>query len=115
MKKLVIALLAAVLFIPAIAFAQNSQQSQDEKNAQQERNQAAQVDEMGGTTLPKHNMTGMVSDNGKTFTSDNKSYVVNNPKSLKNYNGQSVAVVFLFNTDDNTIRILSASPAQSRP
>ncbi len=115
MKKFILACLTLVLSVPLLMFAQNSTQQQDDqaKKAQEEANQAAQVDEMGGTTLPKHTMSGAVSNNGKTLTSDNTSYVVGNPKKLKSYDGQSVSVVFQFDTDNNTIHIVSVSPSQS--
>jgi hypothetical protein len=112
MKKLMVAVFVMALFVPAIALARSSGQ-QDDKNTQAQQNQAAQTDQMGGNTMPKHNMSGMVSNDGKTFTSDNKSYIVKNPKALKGYDNQSVAVEFRFNTDSNTIRILSVSPAQA--
>lgn len=114
MHKLTTALLGIALSLPAIAAAQNSPQQQDKKNTQQEQNQAAMTDEMGGNTMPRHTMLGTVSNNGKNFTSDNKVYLVNNPKELKNYDNQSVSVEFLFNTDNNAIHILSASPAPNQ-
>lgn len=114
MKKLTTALLGIALSIPTIALAQNSQQQQDEKNTQQQQNQAAMTDQMGGNTMPKHTMSGMVSNKGTNLTSDNKVYTVSNPKALKGYDNQSVSVEFRFNTDSNTIRVLSVSPAPSQ-
>lgn len=115
MDRVTTALLAIALSIPAIAFAQNNGQQQDDsKKTQEQQNQAAMTDQMGGNTMPKHTMSGMVSNNGKTLTSGDKSYIVKNSKALKGYDNQSVSVVFLFNTDSNTIRILSVSPAPSQ-
>ena len=106
MKTVLTLLLTAALFLPAMAFAQNGGQ-QDDKAAQQEANQAASVAMTGGTTQPQYTMTGMVSDNGKTFTSGDTSYVVDNPKSLKDHDNQNVTVRFQFNTDRNTLHIIS--------
>ncbi len=111
MKKVMIALLAGALSIPVLAFAQQDTQSAD-KADQQKANQSAEVAENGSSTLPQHSMTGMVSNNGQTFTSDNKSYIVNNPHTLKAYNDQSVMIKFQFNADQNKIHIVSVSPAQ---
>ena len=105
MKKLLLALFAAALLLPAAAFAQNAQNDQANKKTQEEQNQAAQVSEMGSTTMPQHSMTGMVGQQGKTLTSDNTVYQVNNPGELKNYDNQNVTVTFQFNTDTNTIHI----------
>jgi hypothetical protein len=110
MKKLIPALLALALSIPVLAFAQAS--TQEDKNTQAQQNQAAQVDSMGGTTLPSHTMTGTVSNAGSNFTSGDKTYMVSNPKSLKNYSDQSVTVVFKYDADNNKIRIVKVNPGQ---
>ncbi|MGC2108466.1 MAG: hypothetical protein WA655_03050 [Candidatus Korobacteraceae bacterium] len=120
MKKLMIAVLAVGLSVPAIAFAQDTAQQpnsaqQNNKTMQQGQNQAAETDQMGMNTQPQHTMAGMVSNGGKTLTSGDTSYLVNNPKALKKYDNQSVSVKFQFNpNNNNTIHILSASPAQSQ-
>ncbi len=113
MKKVMLAVLAMALFVPAMAFAQSSQTTdQADRHAQQEANQAAETSEMGMNTMPQHHMTGMVSNDGKQLTSDNTVYRVNNPGALKQYSNQNVTVKFVFNTDNNSIHILSASPGQ---
>jgi len=112
MTRFITALLATALFLPAMAFAQNSSQSDTARQAQrQEANQAAQDQMDGGDTSPHHSMTGMVSDNGKTFTSNNTTWQVSNPHALKNYNNQNVTVKFQFNTDNNTIKIDKVTPS----
>ena len=108
MKKVTTAFLAMALSVPAIAFAQDTQ---NDKRTQQQMNQAAQTDQEGSNTQHKHHMSGVVSNNGKTLTSDNTSYIVSNSGKLKNYDDQSVTVKYIFNTDSNSIRILSVSPA----
>ncbi|HKD85613.1 MAG TPA: hypothetical protein VKB58_12755 [Terriglobales bacterium] len=117
MKKMMLALLAIALSIPAIAFAQNSTQDQPSQRDQQmqaQENQAAQQSQMGSTTFPKQAMSGMVSNNGRSLTSNNKTYQISNPKTLKAYDGQSVSVQYIMNTDNNTIKVLSVSPSQSQ-
>lgn len=117
MKKMMLALLAMTLSIPAIAFAQNStqdQQDQAQRQTQAQQNQAAQVSQEGMTTMPRQAMSGVVSNNGKTLTSDNKSYQVSNANSLRRYDGQTVSVQYVMNTEKNTIRILSVSPSGPR-
>jgi hypothetical protein len=110
MNKVTIAFLSIALFIPAVAFAQNGGQ-QDDKKMQEQQNQAAMASVTGENDQERHTMSGMVSNNGKMFTSGNTIYTVSNPKSLKAYDNQSVTVKFQFNTDSNTIHIVSASPA----
>ena len=111
MKKVTTAFLAIALSVPALAVAQSNAQ-QDDKNAQAQQNQAAETNQMGSSTMPQKTMSGMVGDNGKTLTSDNKTYMVNNPKALKNYNNQTVAAVIQFDTDNNKIHIVSVTAAQ---
>jgi hypothetical protein len=69
------------------------------------------ANQMGADSQPQRQMSGMASNNGKTLTSNDKAYVVNNPKALKGYDDKSVAVVYQFNTDNNTIHIISVQPA----
>jgi len=113
MQKMMTALLAMALATPMLAFAQSGQM-QDQKAAQQQQNQASSIDQTGQTTMPRHSMTGMVSDGGKGFTSDNKTYVVENPKKLAKYDNQNVSIELKFDTERNTIHVLSVTPAQSQ-
>ncbi len=101
MKKMMAVLLGVALSVPAIAFAQNTQQPNG-KHEQQEANQAAQENMTGGSAQPQHTMSGMVSNGGRTLTSNNTGYVVNNPNALKDHDNQSVTVTFLFDTDNNS-------------
>lgn len=115
MNKVMTALLALALSVPVLAFAQSSMQQDDSNTKQtqdQKSNQAAMDNVDGMNTSPNHEMTGMVSDNGKRFTSNNVSYKVSNPNSLKNYDNQNVTVKFQFNTTNNTIKVGKVSPAQ---
>ena len=113
MRKLMTALFAMALAIPMLAFAQDAQQQmQDQKNSQAAANQASSIDQTGQTTMPRHNMTGMVSNGGNSFTSDNKTYVVENPKKLKSFDNQNVSIQLKFDTEKNTIRVLSVAPSQ---
>ncbi len=111
MSKVITAFLAIVLSVPAIAFAQNSGQ-QDDKKMQEQQNQAAMASVTGENDQERHNMSGMVSNDGKMFTSGSTTYTVSNPKALKAYDNQSVSVKFQFNTDSNTIHIVSVSRGQ---
>jgi hypothetical protein len=112
MMKFLTGLLALALFVPAIALAQDKSQPDTQSEAQQQRANQAAADKVNGfDTSPNHSMTGMVSDGGKTFTSDNTVWHVSNPKALKNYDNQNVTVQFQFNTDDNTIRINKVTSA----
>lgn len=116
MTKVMTALLALValaLFVPAMALAQNANRPDSQSQAQQqEANQAAMNQVDGLNTSPHHEMTGMVSDNGKTFTSNNTTWSVSNPGALKNYDNQNVTVKFQFNTGNNTIRVDKVTSAQ---
>lgn len=111
MNKILTGLLALALFTPALALAQNDQQqNSDAQRAQQ--NQAAENQVNGSNTSPHQMMTGMVSDNGNSFTSNNTKYQVSNPDALKNYNNQTVTVKYQFNTESNSIKINKVNPQQ---
>jgi type II secretory pathway pseudopilin PulG len=118
MKKIMLALLVFALSIPAIAFAQSStqdqqtQQNQAQQESQAQQNQAAARNEVGTDTFPKHTMSGMVSNDGRTLTSDNKSFQISNPNSLKGHDGQTVTVQYVIDPDRNTLKVLSVSPSQ---
>jgi len=113
MQKLITALLALLLLIPALAFGQYSQSpQQDDKNAQAQRNESAQDDQIGNGTQPRHTMSGMVSNGGLNLTSNDRVYTLDNPDSLKSHDNQSVTVEFLFNTDRNKIHVTKVNPTQ---
>lgn len=113
MTKLMTALIALALFVPALAFAQNTNQPDNRKQAQQQENNQAAMDQVQGTdTSPVHEMKGMVGDNGKTFTSHNTVWTVSNPDALKSYDNQNVTVKFWFNTGNNTIKINKVESGQ---
>ena len=116
MNKVTTALLASALSVPALAMAQSSSSSQQQDNnaqvQQEQSNQAAMNSVSGMNTSAHKTMTGMVTDNGKRFTSDNVSYQVSNPDSLKSYDNQNVTVNVQFNTTKNTIKVDKVNPAQ---
>jgi hypothetical protein len=118
--KMVIVLLAAVLCIPAIVAAQNTQtQSTDQqaqRHEQQEQNQAASANMNGQSMQNQHHMTGKVIEEGKRFVSDNTSYQVANPKALKKYDNQTVSIEFRFETSTNQLHVtkVSQDKAQSQ-
>ncbi|HLI64466.1 MAG TPA: hypothetical protein VKV05_13800 [Terriglobales bacterium] len=112
MKKVTTVLLAIALSIPVLAFAQNTNQ-ENKRLQQEEDNQAADVNMMGRGMRTPHQMTGVVSNDGKNLTVGNTTYVVDNPTKLKSYDGRTVSVRFDFHTSDNTLHILSVSSGQA--
>jgi hypothetical protein len=112
MKTLTTALLAIALSVPVLAMTQSSDQQDNTKAQQTQANQAAMNSVDGMNTAPHRTMTGMVSDNGSRFTSNNVSYQVSNPDKLKNYDNQNVTVKVQFNTSKNTIKIDKVNPGQ---
>jgi hypothetical protein len=114
MNKSMTALLAIALCLPALAFAQSSsgQQSTSDQVRQDQANQSAMNNMEGMNTSPHHEMTGMVNEDGTRFTSDNVSYQVANPNSLKNYANQTVTVKFQNETEKNKIKINKVNPSK---
>jgi hypothetical protein len=112
MTKVTTALLAIALSVPAVAIAQSSgQQDNSQPQVQQEQANQAASDQMNGMDTSPHQMlTGVVSNGGKTFTSNDTAYQVANSDMLKNYDGQTVSVKFQFNPEKNTIKINKVQP-----
>ncbi len=92
-----------------MAFAQSGQDASQVQ--QKQANQAAENSVNGMNTAPHSSMTGMVSNAGKTFTSDNVAYQVANPDKLKSYDGQTVTVKSQYNSGNNKIKINKVMPA----
>ena len=115
MRKLKIALLAIALSVPALAFAQSSQDQQatPDQVQRQQANQAAMNQVDGMNTSAHQTMTGMVSSDGKQFTSNNTTYQISNPGALKNYENQNVTIKFQMKTGSNMLKIDKVMPSQS--
>jgi len=111
MNKITTALLALALSVPAVVFAQSDTQDSS-KAARQQQNQAAEENQNGVSTQPIHKMTGMVSNGGMTFTSDNTAYRVSNPDKLKGYDNQNVTVEYQYSPDHNNIKVQSVNAGQ---
>jgi predicted lipid-binding transport protein (Tim44 family) len=122
MKKLVMMLLVLGFTTALLAAAQDtssqSQSSQSQTQPQQPSTSSssgsqATPQSSTGTQNDKH-MTGKVSSDGKTFTSDkdSKSYAVDNPDALKGHEGQPVALVVRMDPDTNTLHILTVAAPQ---
>jgi hypothetical protein len=114
MNKIMMALLALALSAPAIAFAQDSGQQDNQKLKQQEMNQSASDQVVGGDTAPHHRMSGTVSNGGQNFTSGDTTYLVENPGKLKGYDNQSVSIKFQFDPEKNKIHVDSVTAGQSQ-
>jgi len=113
MTRLMTALLALALFVPAMAFAQNSDHPDSKAQAQQQlENQAAENNVDGFNTSPHHTMKGVVGKDGKTLDSHNTIWTVSNPNTLKNYENKTVTVKFQFNTGNNTIKVNKVESSQ---
>jgi hypothetical protein len=121
MKTLILVVLAFVLSLASIAWAQDNSQSGQGQSGQGQMNPqsgqpSSQTSQTNQNTQGGQNMSGTVSRDRKTLTSDkdSKSYRVNNPQSLKGYEGQHVAVLVSVDPDSGDIHItqIEAPPQQ---
>jgi len=105
MKKLLSICLAIALALPVLAFAQSQSQGTDQNNNQSQ-----------ASTSNSKTMSGTVSHDRKTFTSDknSKSYTVDNPDALQGQQDQHVALVVHVDPDTNTIHILQIEAPPQR-
>ena len=106
MTKLMIGVLATALSLSMMAWGQSQNDSQSSQAGQ---NQAQSQNTNQGQN---QHMQGTVSRDGKTVTSNNKTYSVSNPDALQNYEGQPVAMVVHVDPDNNMIHIVTVAPAQ---
>jgi Flp pilus assembly protein TadD len=105
MKTVTIICFALALSLPAIARFQSTGQQSDKQATQS--SQTTQNDQN-----QNQRMSGKVSSDGRTFVNDtnNQSYTVSNPETLKGDEGQHVAVVVHVDPDTNTIHIVQLAP-----
>jgi hypothetical protein len=92
--------------------------SQTQDTTKQSGNQAAQDNQSQATTQSgqrmsgnasnlNQNMSGKVSNHGKTFTNDQgQSYKVDDPEALTNYDNQQVGLIVHVDPDTGDIRII---------
>ena len=119
MKTLMSVCLGLVLAIPVLAWSQGtSQQSDQSQNPQNQPNAQSQSSTSQSGSQGQQQMSGKISKNGKTFTSDNdnKSYKVENPSALDGQEGQHVTVLVTQDPDTgdlHIIHIVTPAPPQS--
>jgi hypothetical protein len=106
MKKLMLGVAALTLALWVVAGTQAYAQQSGSTQGQTDQGQAGQNQQ--GTSSNTGQMSGNVSSNGKSFTSDstNKSYKVDNPDALKGHEGQHVAIIVHVDPDTGVIHIM---------
>ena len=99
MKKLMTVCFALALLTFGVASAQDSMQNDSMKADASKK--AVQV-------------TGKVSDDGKTFVTDtdSKSWTITNPEAVKGHEGHHVTLTAHVNTDKNEVRVMSLKMAK---
>lgn len=123
-KFSILALLTIALTLPTVALAQsttsqpsdqssptmtppdqNSQTAQPQATQpQMPSDQTAASGVSGADTQAGQTMSGTISSDGKTFTSNNTTYSVSNPNSVKAYANQPISVEYEMDTN-NSIRV----------
>ena len=108
MKALTLLFAVVALLLATMTAQSNPQQSGNQNN------QAQQQSTQGNNMGEHYKMSGKVSEDGKTVVNDknNKSYTVSNPSSLKDYEGQDVALIVQVDPANNTIHIIQVAPPQ---
>ncbi|MGZ4832091.1 MAG: hypothetical protein ACXVZQ_04140 [Terriglobales bacterium] len=126
MKTLVLITLALALATAMLARQTSSQSSSDQGQSSANAQSSSQTPDQSSQSQnnsdhsrkgkKQKQMSGKVSDNGKTFTNsqENKSYIVNNPDALQNYDNQQVSVILAVDPDTNTIHIIQVVPAETQ-
>ena len=105
MKKLIFVTFGIALMMSLMAIAQETTKQDTVK---QDSMTSSPTSTSTLSTNPM-SISGKVSDDGKTFVSDNdsKSWTVSNPEALKGHEGHQVTVSANVNADKNEVQILS--------
>jgi hypothetical protein len=118
MTKMLITICLALGFCMSTLVAQdnsgqsNSQGNQSGSQASQNNQDSQSSQSSTSNSSQGQQMSGKVSSDRKTFTSNGKSYTVNNPDALKGDEGQNVTVLVAVDPDTNTIHIVQLVPQQ---
>lgn len=119
MTKMLITICLALGFCASTLVAQDtSSQSSNQGNQSgsqtSQSNQGSQGSQNTSTSNSGQNqkMSGKVSSDRKTFSSNGQKYTVNNPDALKGSEGQDVTVLVAVDPDTNTIHIVQLVPQQ---
>ena len=105
MKKLIFVTFGIALMMSLMAIAQETTKQDTVK---QDSMTSSPTSTSTLSTNPM-SISGKVSDDGKTFVSDNdsKSWTVSNPEALKGHEGHQVTVSANVNADKNEVQVLS--------
>jgi hypothetical protein len=83
----------------------------DQSTMGSQSSQTSQSDQSMGKKHKQQKMSGKLSSDNKTFTSDsNKTYTVDNPEAAKGQEGQQVALIVQVDPDTNTVHIIQVAP-----
>ena len=109
MKILLSILAACALSLMLMAQTQDTSKASGSQGTQNQQSQAStQTDQNANQTI-----SGKVSNQGKTFTSDKgQSYTVDNPSSLQNYDNQQVAVIVQVDPNTGDLHIIHVQMPQ---
>ena len=116
MTKILITICLALGFCMSTLVAQDTS-SQSGSQGNQSGSQASQSSQGSQSSSTSNSgqdqkMTGKVSSDRKTFSSNGKDYTVSNPDALKGSEGQAVTVLVGVDPDNNTIHIVQLVPQQ---
>lgn len=119
MTKMLITICLALGFCASTLIAQDtSSQSSSQGNQSGSQASPSTQGSQGSQNSSQSNsgqnqkMSGKVSSDGKTLSSNGQNYTVNNPDSLKGSEGQDVTVLVAVDPDTNTIHIIHLLPQQ---
>jgi hypothetical protein len=116
MTKMLITICLALGFCASTLVAQDTS-SQSSSQGNQSGSQASPSNQgsQGSQTSnsgQNQKMSGKVSSDRKTLSSNGQNYTVNNPDALKGSEGQDVTVLVAVDPDTNTIHIIHLVPQQ---
>jgi len=115
MTKILITICLALGFFMSTLVAQDTSSSGSQGNQSgSQASQSSQGSQSSSTSNSDQSqkMTGKVSSDRKTFSSNGKDYTVSNPDALKGSEGQAVTVLVGVDPDSNTIHIVQLVPQQ---
>jgi hypothetical protein len=116
MKKLLAVLAVFALSLAVMARPQSGSQPSDQSSPSQSQTKPSDQGQSNtsSATGQGQKMTGTVSKDGKSFTSDSdsKKYKVSNPDALQGHEGQQVSLILAVDPDTNTVHIIQVGGPQ---
>ena len=117
MKKLLIATMSLGLLMAVPGFAQDQSSSSSSSGTDTSKTSASSDSSKGAAKAKLKNITGKISDDGQSFTSDkdsSKKWTIMNPEAVKGHEGHHVKLSAHVYPDKDSVHVMSVKMAAEK-